>query len=241
MVDNTNIINRAWKVICSSVNQIDGMSLRAAQERLEPVYREFREWQSSTYVSCHFDQDQYPDDKWQSRCLSIFLYLRANELCIFLCRPILLQRNSLPENRGTMEFAATLAKDSISVVIEFYRKYPGIRAFPFVLNQFLSSAMATLFLVIIHEPERYITPSGDVRPPLMAAKHLVEQLEQESFVERRFYRTIREDFEFISRCRILGRDPERQYHDSPEPTTQAEFDNALTHIEPLWGRIGRAR
>lgn len=238
MVDNTNIINRAWKVICSSVNQIDGMSLHAAQERLEPVYRELREWQSSTYVSRHFDHDHDPGEKWQRRCLSSFLYLRANELCIFLCRPILVQRNSLPENRGTMEFAATLAKDSISVVVEFYRRYPGNRALPYLLNQFLSSAVATLFLVIIHEPERYVSPGGDARPPLMAAKGLIEQLERESFIERRFYQTIREDFEFVSRCRILGRDPEIQYYDNPEPTTQAEFDVALTYIEPLWGRIG---
>lgn len=240
MLHCTKIIRRAWKVICPAENEIDGVSLRAAQERLEDTYKEIREWQSSSAVSAYFYREQTSLSDWQSRCLETFLYLRANELCIFLCKPILVRPNSLAENRGTLEFATTLAKDSISVLVEFNRSCSGMKVLPFVFNQFLSSALASMFLAIIQEPHRFITRGGDCRPPIMAAKELVADLEGSSFIPRKLYRAIREDFAYVAQCRILGRDPEKIYHDSPEPTTRLEFENALRYIEPLLGRVGHA-
>lgn len=240
MVDCTKIISRSWKVISPSVNEIHDVSLRTAQERLEDVYRELREWQTSSAVSAYYYSQQSSLDEWQSTCLKTFLYLRANELCIFLCKPILVTRNSLAENRGTLEFATTLAKDSISVLIEFQRSCSGMRVLPFVFNQFLSSALASLLLAIIQEPHRYITREGDCRPPIMAVKELVEDLERGSFISRKLYGIMREDFAYLHQCRILGRDPETTYYDNPEPTTQEEFDNALRYIEPLFGRVGHS-
>lgn len=240
MLDCTRIISRAWDIICPSVNQIDGLSLRAAQERLEDVYREIREWQNSTAVNDFYHKQQYLLNWWQLRCLKTFLYLRANELCIFLCKPILVTRNSMVENRGTMEFATTLAKDSILVLVEFYQSCSGMRILPFVFNQFLSSALATMFLAIIQEPHRYNTREGDCRAPIHAAKKLVEELEAGSFVDRKFYRSVKEDFIYLGQCRILGRDPEKHYSDVPAPTTEVEFNNALIRIEPLLGRVGHS-
>lgn len=238
MVDCTQIISKAWKVICPSINQVDSLNLRAAQDRLEDVYRSIREWQSSSAVESYFYKQQHLLNWWQARCLKTFLYLRANELCIFLCRPILLTRNSLAENRATMEFATQLAKDSVSVLIEFHQFCSGMRVLPFVFNQFLSSALATLFLAIVQEPHRYITREGDCRPLILAAKALIEDLEKGDCVQRRFYSTCRESFALLNECRILGRDPEKVYTDDPEPTTEYEFRNALRLLEPLFGRAG---
>lgn len=242
MVDCTQIIRRAWKVISPSVNQIEGLSLRAAQERLEDVYREIREWQSSSAVSSYFSnqQHEYPLNEWQRRCLKTFLYLRANELCIFLCKPILVTRNSLVENRNTLEFATTLAKDSISVLADFNREVSCMRVLPFVFNQFVSSALATLLLACIQEPHRYITREGDCRPPVQAAREIIEEQERGSFIDRKLYQRSREIFALSAQCRIMGRDPDKVYFDNPAPTTEHEFYNALKAIEPLFGRVGHS-
>lgn len=239
MIECTKIISRAWQVICPSVNAIDSVGLSAAQQRLESVYRDIREWQCSSAVTDYFYKRNTELNWWQRQCLKTLLYLRANELCIFLCKPILVRRNSLADNRATLEFATTLAKDSVSVLVEFNRNCSCMRVLPFVFNQFLSSALATLFLAIIQEPHRYNTREGDCRAPIFAGRELVGDLGRGSFIYRQFYQTCRELFGLLDDCRVLGRDPESR-EPPPMPTTDEEFRDALKGIEPLFGRAGHA-
>lgn len=139
------------------------------------------------YNAPHKGKDTQGFSKTQQR-LQVILYLRANQMRIFLYRPILHSATSIMENRGYAQTVVEVAKDTIRVLTQLNQTSDIYRTQQVCFNYFIISALAVLFLAVSHAPAEF---SGQVRDEFYMTLDLVKGFSTRSFVSQRLWSTIK--------------------------------------------------
>lgn len=241
MVDCSEIVSSAWNAMCPLPGNVDeGGTQNRRRKRLEEACEELREWQNSAAFSAEFYNDQLIWSSHQARCRCAMLYLRANELCIFLCRPMLDSQFQLRQNSNALDLAVRLANDSITVLADLHRTSEIVSRMRFSFNQFLSSALGALALALVHEAMGSIPRSTSSNSILWVGYDLVMDLERTSTIERRLYASVKNLFDFaksrqLFACKKVFEDGDG---DVVSVISEDEFKEAISLVEPLFWRIG---
>lgn len=120
--------------------------------------------------------------------LQIWTYLRLNQIRIWLFTPVLHTHSSIMENIHFAERVVKLAKNTIRYLTHLNNTtniYRKIQAF---YHQFLTSAIAALFLASCHAPVNF---SSSCRDEFYMALDLVKGMSAKSFVSKRLWMTIK--------------------------------------------------
>jgi hypothetical protein len=120
--------------------------------------------------------------------LQIALYLRANQLRIYVYRPVLHTATTIMENLDFSHVAVKVAKDSIRVLKHVNQTTDIYRRQQTMFNAFLISALAVLFLAVAHAPAEF---NQQCRDEFYMALELVRGLSSSSYVSRRLWKTIK--------------------------------------------------
>jgi hypothetical protein len=120
--------------------------------------------------------------------LQISLYLRANQLRIYVYRPVLHTATTIMENLDFSHVAVKVAKDSIRVLMHVNQTTDIYRRQQTMFNAFLISALAVLFLAVAHAPAEF---NQECRDEFYMALELVRGLSSSSYVSRRLWKTIK--------------------------------------------------
>lgn len=120
--------------------------------------------------------------------LQIALYLRANQLRIYVYRPVLHTATTIMENLDFSHVAVKVARDSIRVLMHVNQTTDIYRRQQTMFNAFLISALAVLFLAVAHAPAEF---NQECRDEFYMALDLVRGLSSSSYVSRRLWKTIK--------------------------------------------------
>jgi hypothetical protein len=119
--------------------------------------------------------------------LRIWTYLRLNQIRIWLYTPILHSATSIMSNLQQAQRVVDLAKDTIQYLTHLNNTTNLYRKIQVFYHQFLTSAIAVVFLASVHAPVRF---SSVCRNEFYMALELVKDLSAKSWVSQRLWRTI---------------------------------------------------
>lgn len=119
--------------------------------------------------------------------LRIWTYLRLNQMRIWLYTPVLHSATSIMANPIQSQRVVDLAKDTIQYLHHLNTTTNLYRRLQVFYHQFLTSAIAALFLASVHAPVRF---SALCREEFYMALELVKDLSAKSYVSQRLWRTI---------------------------------------------------
>ncbi|KAG7105321.1 putative transcriptional regulatory protein like [Verticillium longisporum] len=119
--------------------------------------------------------------------LRIWTYLRLNQIRTWLYTPILHSATSIMGNLPQAHRVVDLAKDTIRYLSHLNNTTNLYRKMQVFYHQFLTSAIAVLFLASVHAPVRFSTSCRD---EFYMALELVKDLSAKSWVSQRLWRTI---------------------------------------------------
>ncbi|KAK7995081.1 hypothetical protein PG990_013854 [Apiospora arundinis] len=145
---------------------------------------ELPDWES---MPRHFIPATYPERGYDLQRQQIWTYLRLNQMRLWLYTPVLHTHSSIIENMTLAERAVKLAKNSIGYLTQLHNTTSLYRRSQVFYHQFLSSAIAVLFLASCHAPLNF---SSSCRDEFYMALELVKDLSSKSDVSRRLWRTI---------------------------------------------------
>ncbi|KYK55197.1 Casein kinase II, regulatory subunit [Drechmeria coniospora] len=120
--------------------------------------------------------------------LRIWTYLRLNQIRIWLYTPILHSATSIMQNPQLAQQVVDLAKDTIQYLNHLNSTTNLYRRAQVFYHQFLTSAIAVVFLASVHAPVRF---SAICREEFYMALDLVKDLSAMSWVSKRLWRTIK--------------------------------------------------
>ncbi|KAH7319687.1 hypothetical protein B0I35DRAFT_450800 [Stachybotrys elegans] len=120
--------------------------------------------------------------------LRIWTYLRLNQMRIWLYTPFLHSATSIMASPEQAQRVVDLAKDTISYLSNLNNTTNLYRRVQVFYHQFLTSAIAVVFLASVHAPVRF---SAVCREEFYMALELVKDLSAKSWVSKRLWRTIR--------------------------------------------------
>jgi hypothetical protein len=187
MIDYGRISSKIWKSVVGfeSSNEIN-------RDEMGYLDYQIRQWEAIIPESLRFDpNDALSVNEATSRGhhrLRVLVYLRRNQLRIFLYRPVLQSASSLMGNRSQAQTVVELAQDSIRVLTHLNQTSDIYRTQQVCFNYFLVSALATLFLAVSHFPLEF---SAQVRDEFYMALDLVKGFSGKSFIAKRLWHTIR--------------------------------------------------
>ena len=139
------------------------------------------------YNASYNTMDGGPFNKSQRR-VQVVLYLRANQMRIFLYRPILHSATSIMENPKFAQTVVDIAKDTVRVVTQLNQASDIYRTQQVCFNYFIISALAVLFLAVSHAPAKF---SRQVRDEFYMTLELVKSFSTKSYVSKRLWKTIK--------------------------------------------------
>ncbi|PLB53521.1 fungal-specific transcription factor domain protein [Aspergillus steynii IBT 23096] len=206
-----------------------------------------QQWIQSIPRELRFDPSQRKSDTDPQAdnmmMLQVLLALQANQLRILVYRQNLLTNESIETNVSGATTAVEIAKSTVHM-LDFFSRVSDIyfqRPEPF--NYFLISALAALFLAVLHSPSRF---SQLCRPEFYAAVDMVRKSSTRARTSRRLQKIIR-SLKLI-RLNLPGRSARgsqnptnrRGSHighrnvDSAPPTMVTAFDtpSSQTHYRP---------
>ncbi|KAJ4287441.1 hypothetical protein N0V88_007714 [Collariella sp. IMI 366227] len=120
--------------------------------------------------------------------LRLWTRLRLNQVRIWLYTPVLHSATSISENAPLARKVVDLAKHTIRLLARLNRETDLYRRIQVFYHQFLTSAIAVLFLASTHAPLQF---SPLCKDEFYMALDLVKEMSAKSFVSRRLWRTIR--------------------------------------------------
>ncbi|CAK7213544.1 hypothetical protein SCUCBS95973_001829 [Sporothrix curviconia] len=120
--------------------------------------------------------------------LQIWTRLRLNQIRIWLHTPVLHSASSINKNMEQAQKVVDLAKDTIRYLSRLNNSSNLYRRIQVFYHQFLTSAIAVLFLASTHQPVQF---SADCREEFYMAMNLVKDMSAKSWVSQRLWRTIR--------------------------------------------------
>ena len=204
MIPYTRISTTVWYTV-ANMQGVDGKLSDGAIELLD---HKLLHWHKSLpedlrYNTPHKGKDAQSFSKTQQR-LQVLLYLRANQMRIFLYRPILHSATSIMENRGYAQTVVEVAKDNIRVLTQLNQTSDIYCTQQVCFNYFIISALAVLFLAVSHAPAEF---SGQVRDEFYMTLDLVKGFSTRSFVSQRLWNTIKRLKQIGPKLGLISRQP----------------------------------
>ncbi|XP_044719079.1 fungal specific transcription factor domain-containing protein [Hirsutella rhossiliensis] len=177
--------------------------------------------------------------------LRIWTYLRLNQIRIWLYTPILYSATSIMSNLQQARRVVDLAKDTIQYLNHLNSTTNLYRRMQVFYHQFLTSAIAVVFLASVHAPLHF---SAVCREEFYMALDLVKDLSAKSWISKRLWRTIKSLKDVAPR---FGLNPDDDAHSSaalgmiglarghldPPPAAEAPFPSLSipTHQQQVQG------
>lgn len=140
--------------------------------------------------------------------LQIWTRLRLNQIRIWLNTPVLHSASSINDNMEQAQKVVDLAKDTIRYLSRLNNSSNLYRRIQVFYHQFLTSAIAVLFLASTHQPVQF---SADCREEFYMAMNLVKDMSAKSWVSQRLWRTIRSLKTYAPRLGLQHHEEDRHY------------------------------
>ncbi|PYH98091.1 hypothetical protein BO71DRAFT_438335 [Aspergillus ellipticus CBS 707.79] len=194
------------------------------------AYLDFQvqQWIQSIPVELRFDPSQRPSGASNPQAdsmmmLQVLLALQANQLRILVYRQYLLSTESIEESVPSASIAVETAKSTVHMLDIFSRVSDIYFQRPEPFNYFLISALAALFLAVLHSPSRF---SQVCRPEFYKAVDMVRRSSTRARTSRRLQKII-QGLKLI-RLNLGGKSPRQ-----PIPQTQSQHQQPQQHKRPL--------
>ncbi|KAL4809887.1 fungal-specific transcription factor domain-containing protein, partial [Aspergillus unguis] len=151
-----------------------------------------QQWIQSIPAELRFEpaarNDTSDDSSSRMTMLQVLLALQANQLRILVYRQNLLSTESIDSNTAGAATAVETAKSTVHMLDYFSRVSDIYFQRPEPFNYFLISALAALFLAVLHAPARF---SQVCRPEFYTAVDLVRRSSTRAHTSRRLQKIIR--------------------------------------------------
>ena len=161
------------------------------REEFESVDRDILQWYESVPESIrisNLDRKLPSMPSYDIERLQIWTRLRLNQMRIWLYTPVLHSASSINKNMEQAQMVVSLAKDTIRYLSRLNNGSDLYRRLQVFYHQFLTSAIAVLFLASTHQPVQF---SAHCREEFYLAMDLVKEMSAKSWVSQRLWRTIR--------------------------------------------------
>ena len=155
--------------------------------------------------------------------LQIWTRLRLNQIRIWLHTPVLHSASSINDNMAQAQRIVDLAKDTIRYLYRLNNSSNIYRRIQVFYHQFLTSAIAVLFLASTHQPVQF---SANCREEFYMAMNLVKDMSAKSWVSQRLWRTIRSLKAYAPR---LGLQDEDAHHSGFHVQPKKNGNDSSTH------------
>ncbi|GKU11160.1 unnamed protein product [Fusarium langsethiae] len=162
-------------------------------EELESVDQELLQWYEQIPEEVkvrNWDKEKHitSTPSYNLQRLRIWTYLRLNQMRIWLYTPVLHSATSIVAHPVQSERVVDIAKDTIRYLSHLNNTTNLYRRVQVFYHQFLTSAIAVVFLASVHAPVRF---SANCREEFYMALELVKDLSAKSWASQRLWRTIR--------------------------------------------------
>ncbi|KAH7157647.1 hypothetical protein B0J13DRAFT_542312 [Dactylonectria estremocensis] len=169
------------------------------------------------------DKNMTSTPSYNLQRLRIWTYLRLNQMRVWLYTPVLHSATSIMANPVQSQRVVDIAKDTIRYLSHLNNTSNLYRRVQVFYHQFLTSAIAVVFLASVHAPVRF---SAVCREEFYMALELVKDLSAKSWASQRLWRTIRSLKDVAPR---FGLNPE----DDPQSTAALGMIGlARGHVDP---------
>lgn len=147
-----------------------------------------QQWVQSIPQDLRYDPSSQSSQDGNTTMLQVLLALQANQLRILLYRQNLLTSHSIETDAAGASIAVETAKSTVHMLNVFSRGSDIYFQRPEPFNYFLISALAALFLAVLHAPARF---SQVCRPEFYTAVDLVRRSSAGTRTSRRLQKIIR--------------------------------------------------
>ncbi|CAM1501876.1 Fc.00g038600.m01.CDS01 [Cosmosporella sp. VM-42] len=190
MITYSRIGAKVWRQV-SHFGPVLARDLR--QEELENLDQEILGWYEIVPEEVkvrNWDKEKHMTStpSYNLQRLRIWTYLRLNQMRIWLYTPVLHSATSIVANPLHAQRVVDIAKDTIRYLSHLNTTTNLYRRVQVFYHQFLTSAIAVVFLASVHAPVRF---SAACREEFYLALELVKDLSAKSWVSQRLWRTIR--------------------------------------------------
>lgn len=209
MISYARLSSKIWGLIVGWSNR----SRAATSEGCAMLDAQVQQWVRSIPRELRFDPGQRSsagsEHTHRNMMLQVLLALQANQLRILVYRQYLLSSERIAEDLAGASIAVETAKSTVHMLDYFSRVSNIYFQRPEPFNYFLISALAALFLAVLHAPYRY---SQTCRPEFYTAIDMVRRSATQSRTSRRLQKIIRS----LKRIQLNV-----QWHKSRGPTSPA--------------------
>lgn len=188
MISYARLGTKIWGLILGWSDR----SREATSEGCALLDAEVQQWVHSIPRELRFDPSWRspagPEQTDRTRMLQVLLALQANQLRILVYRQNLLSSDRIMDDLSGASTAVETAKTTIHM-LDYYSRVSNVyfqRPEPF--NYFLISALAALFLAVLHAPARF---SQTCRPEFYTAVDMVRHSATRARTSRRLEKIIR--------------------------------------------------
>lgn len=209
MISYASLSSKIWGLIVSWSNR----SRAVTSEGCAMLDAQVQQWVRSIPRELRFDPSYRSTEGMEHTdrniMLQVLLALQANQLRILVYRQYLLSSERIAEDLAGASVAVETAKSTVHM-LDYFNRVSNIyfqRPEPF--NYFLISALAALFLAVLHAPYRY---SQTCRPEFYTAIDMVRRSATHARISRRLQKIIRS----LKRIQLHV-----QWHKSRGPTSPA--------------------
>ncbi|KAJ1328088.1 proline utilization trans-activator [Microdochium nivale] len=196
MIDYSRLNAQVWKL----VRQFDGqLHTDLLPTEIEDIDLSIKKWYKSLPEETQLElstwevlpqllSPQIKSPEYDLQRTQIWTYLRLNQVRILLYTPILHTHSCIMENLEAAERVVQVAKNTIRYLSHLHSTTNIYRRMQIFYHQFLTSAIAVLFLASCHAPVNF---SSTCRDEFYMALELVKDMSAKSFVSRRLWSTIK--------------------------------------------------
>jgi hypothetical protein len=210
MISYARLSSKIWGLIVGWSNR----SRAATSEGCAMLDAQVQQWVRSIPRELRFDPGQRstagPEHTDRNMMLQVLLALQANQLRILVYRQYLMSSERIAEDLAGASIAVETAKSTVHMLDYFSRVSNIYFQRPEPFNYFLISALAALFLAVLHAPYRY---SQTCRPEFYTAIDMVRRSATHTRTSRRLQKIIRS----LKRIQLNV-----QWHKSRGPTSPVQ-------------------
>ncbi|KAK7424761.1 hypothetical protein QQX98_000344 [Neonectria punicea] len=225
MITYSRVGAKVWRQV-SHFGPVLSRDLRP--EDIENLDQEILDWYDAVPEEIkvrNWDKDKHitSTPSYNLQRLRIWTYLRLNQMRVWLYTPVLHSATSIMSNPVQSQRVVDIAKDTIRYLSHLNNTTNLYRRVQVFYHQFLTSAIAVVFLASVHAPVRF---SATCREEFYMALELVKDLSVKSWASQRLWRTIRSLKDVAPR---FGLNPE----DDPQSTAALGMIGlARGHVDP---------
>ncbi|KAH8649108.1 fungal-specific transcription factor domain-containing protein [Xylariales sp. PMI_506] len=197
MISYSQLSARVWRLF----RQVEpNMSIDLRQGDIEMLDAQIKKWYTEVpsevqldlpdweTMPRHLKPPVHSQKDYNIQRLQIWTYLRLNQIRTWLHMPILHTHSSIMENMRGAERVVKIAKNTIKYLAHLNNTTNIYRKIQVFYHQFLTSAIAVLFLASCHAPVNF---SANCRDEFYMALELVKDFSSKSWVSQRLWRTIK--------------------------------------------------